>query len=164
MSAADYNKHNQGNEAESKYQQHPQQPPQYGQNYGPSYDLPGELERPRYNDVWAGILISTPIASLLTLNAKSSLVPNYPLRLRRCLRYRAQRLLVHEGFQWRRHLQQRQRLWPWHKHYRAVRLLSDCCYFPKLRLYMASANLHEAVYLGNRYFQHPSRYVSLTLC
>lgn len=51
------------------YQQQPygQQPPQYGQNYGPySYDPNAErkdfaqafrVERPRWNDLWAGILV-----------------------------------------------------------------------------------------------------------
>lgn len=49
-------------------EQPPQQPPPtYGQNYGPqagpdkgSFDQAFKLDKPKWNDLWAGILVWTP--------------------------------------------------------------------------------------------------------
>jgi len=87
MSAGDYYK--QDNAAESSNQNqyngkqpYPQQPPQYSQTYDAnSYDPNGEkvgfnqafrIEKPRWNDLWAGILVRT----LSFHSGKHSLIPS----------------------------------------------------------------------------------------
>ncbi|KAI9671034.1 MAG: putative choline transporter, neither null mutation nor overexpression affects choline transport [Alyxoria varia] len=65
MSAQNYYEHGPPPQ-QPQYQQNPQQPPpNYGQNYGPSggkheekgsFDQAFKLDKPKYNDLWAGIL------------------------------------------------------------------------------------------------------------
>ncbi|KAF2152071.1 DUF580-domain-containing protein [Myriangium duriaei CBS 260.36] len=67
--------------AQGQQQQYPQQPPpNYGQNYGPSgfdggekptFDQAFKIERPRWNDLWAGILFLAVCAGFVAVSGIS---------------------------------------------------------------------------------------------
>ena len=85
--AADYYKgpeqyNNQGDRAQYALQQHQysQQPPNYGQNYDgaaaeggqkPTFDQAFKIERPRWNDLWAGILFLIVFAGFVAVSGLS---------------------------------------------------------------------------------------------
>lgn len=193
----------------ANYQQQPnyaqnyqQQPPNYGQNYGPGpnetqYGYQGQgdkpaftdafkLDKPKFNDLWAGILVChtyrvlenthVPMAntsissSWFSLGSSQSLL--FPWRdtlpSRTSTGYTLQ-LLVYVGafeqtsnvFKLGRDIWKYQRVWAQHKYHHPVCFRFGSCFGPELALYHGGAFIHQTIHLDYRNPSHPLRYVHI---
>ena len=134
-------------------------PPTYGQDFHmpqdnkQSFEQTFKVEKPKLNDLWAGILVSSfgSTASIHTDSCATFSICSRFLRFRRNLRLDDTLLFDASFILRRRHLQWRQRLLTQHQHSDPLCLRADSHIRGIICIFHGSTCLYEAVHLDHWY-------------
>lgn len=149
---------------QQNYQPSYQQPaeakpnPEYQQNVpqsGNSFDQAFKIEKPKWNDLWAGLLVRFLCDITKYASKVNSVLADRRLPwIRCCIWNHDSQVCDQQRVQRRRYLRLGQRFLPEHKHPGAIHLRPRSCPRLILAIFHGRKVFHQNFYLGNRHSEH----------